>query len=563
MPVEELFFEIGIVLIIAAAFSLLVYRFRQPLIIAYIITGVIVGPSVLALAKNPEIFEVMSQIGMAFLLFTVGLGLNWRSVKDVGGIAFATGVGQVLFTSVSGFLIGLTMGFDAITSIYIAVAFSFSSTIIIIKLLMDKEDLDTLYGRISVGFLLVQDFVAMLILLGLSAVGSGAPLEQVFIGVIVKAFLIVPLLWVISVKILPRMLAYAARSQELLFIFSVAWCFFIAGILVSFGFGIELGALIAGITLSGSIFQQEINSRVRPLRDFFLIIFFIVLGTRLGLDNFTAMLIPTIIFSAFILIGNPLIVMFIMRSLGYHPRTGFLAGTTVAQISEFSFIVIAAGIATGHLSDEILALATAVGIFTIAISSYLIDKNENIYEKLKPVFRWMEPANILDIERVKERKATKIILFGFHRAGRVLLDTIKKMKKSYIIVDFDPQTVRQLSEVGEPNLYGDAGDEVFLEEIKADKASLVISTIPDVVISSSLLSFLKSRKYKGTVIVSVHTQVEADVCYKLGATYVIVPTVLSGRKFSEILDISKTNKRSWVSVSKEIREAIIENGIKA
>src|SRR3989338_6335966 len=167
---EELFFQLGMILIIAAVFSLVVFRFRLPLILGYIFTGIIAGPSVLALVSNLDVLDVMSKIGVAFLLFTVGLGLNWRSFKEVGGISLATGVAQVLLTSLIGLAIAVLFRFSFIESIYLAVAFSFSSTIIIVKMLFDKEAIDTLYGRISVGFLLVQDFIAMLILLGLSAV---------------------------------------------------------------------------------------------------------------------------------------------------------------------------------------------------------------------------------------------------------------------------------------------------------------------------------------------------------------------------------------------------------
>ncbi|MBT5807915.1 sodium:proton exchanger [Candidatus Uhrbacteria bacterium] len=550
MLLEELFFQIGIVLIIAAAISMLMYRFKQPLILAYIITGMIAGPSVLALTHGSEVFDVMSEIGVAFLLFTVGLGLNWRNVKDVGGIAAATGLGQVLFTSIAGFIIATLLGFEPVTAIYLSIAFAFSSTIIIIKLLMDKEDLDSLYGRISVGFLLVQDFIAMIILLALGGFSSGATLDQVLVGTMAKAIVLVPLLWFISAKIVPRLLRYVAKSQELLLIFSIAWCFLIAGGLVALGFGIELGALIAGVTLSSSMYYREINARIRPLRDFFLIIFFIVLGTQLSFESFAATIIPTALFSAFVLIGNPLIVMLIMRGLGYHPRTGFLSGTTVAQISEFSFIVIAAGIAAGHLGEPALALTTAVGLVTIAGSSFLIEHNEVIYEKIKWMFKWLEPDNMLAIERLRSHKASSVLLFGYHYTGKQLLKTIRTLKKPYTIIDFDPQVIRKLSEAGEPSVYGDAGDENFLEELKADHAKLIVSTIPDLVISMSLLTFLKSRKFKGVSIVSVHTFEDAEKCYKLGATYVIVPSALSGKKFSEILRKKKTGKREWNALKK-------------
>ncbi len=549
---EELFFEIGVILIIAAAVALIVHRLRQPLIIAYIITGILVGPGVFALTRSPAVFDVLSQIGVAFLLFTVGLGLNWRNVRDVGGIALATGMAQVIVTSIVGFVITASLGFDAMTSLYIAVAFSFSSTIIIVKLLMDKQDLDTLYGRISVGFLLVQDFIAMLILLGLSTINTGASLETVTATTLVKVALLIPALWLVSTKILPPLLREVAKSQELLSVFAVAWCFLLASALVALGFGIEMGALIAGITLSGSLYEREINARIRPLRDFFLIIFFIVLGTRLGFENLSTLLIPTIVLSLYVLIGNPLIMMIIMRLLGYHPRTGFLAGTTVAQISEFSFIVIIAGIAAGQVNEHALVLATAVGLVTITASSFLIEHNDRIFKRLHPLLRWLEPGRMLHAEREAQHRPTQVLLFGYHRTGAELLKTIRGMKQSYTVVDFDPVAIRELASLQEPAVYGDVGDESFLDELCVTKARLVISTIPNVLISTSLLSYLRARHFKGVVIVSAHSAQEAARCYELGATYVIVPPVLSGKKFSEMLREKKTVKRSWQTLTKTV-----------
>ncbi len=534
--------------VIAALTAMLVHRLRLPLIIAYIVTGVIAGPSLFSLTKNSEVFQVMSEIGVAFLLFTVGLGLNWRNVKDVGGVAFATGVGQVVFTSVIGFGVAMLLGFTPIVSVYLAIAFTFASTIIVVKFLTDKEDTDSLYGRISIGFLLVQDFLAMLILLGLNAMKSGIPLDQVFTSSILKAIILIPLLWLVSTKILPTVLSYVAKSQELLFVFAIGWCFLIANILSYFGFGIEIGSLIAGITLSGSFYHREITARVRPLRDFFLIIFFIVLGTQLSFVGLSTMIVPIICFTLFILIGNPFIVLVIMRSLGYHPRTGFLAGTTVAQISEFSFIIIAAGIASGQLPESILGLVTTVGLLTIAASSYLIEHNERIYDAFHPFFRLFEPKKILASELRKAHEPVQILLFGFHRTGSVLLNSIQKMstgKKSFTVVDFDPQVTRELAECGIPSLYGDVGDENFLEEIRADKSKLILSTIPDAAVSSTLLVYLRSKQFAGSVVVSVHTHEEAERAYSLGATYVIVPSFLSGKKIAELLQETKIKKSAW------------------
>jgi len=545
MLLEELFFQIGLIVAIAGLLSLAASFLRQPLIIAYILTGVIVGPSVLAVTHNTEIFQVMAELGVAFLLFTVGLGLNWRSVKDVGGISLATGVGQVLFTSVAGFAVGLLLGLDTLTSLYLAVTFAFSSTIIVVKLLMDKEELNTLHGRISVGFLLVQDFIAMLLLLVVGAFSSGATLEHIFVNSLLKGIIIIPLLWFVSAKVVPPLLAHVAKSQELLMVFALSWCFLVAGVLTFFGFGVEIGALLAGMSLSGSVYHREINARVRPLRDFFLIMFFVILGARLDPGSLATNWLPIVAFSVFVLISNPLVVLLLMRAFGYHPRTGFLTGIAIAQISEFTFIVLAAGIVAGHIGEQTMAIATPVALITIAVSSYLIKHNEQVYAWLHPLLRFLEPAHVLEEEKLKERKASQVLLFGYHRMGAVLLPSIKKLHKSYTIVDFDPQAIRELSEVGEPVVYGDVGDEGFLQELQAQKTRLIISTIPDVSVSLSILAYLHRHHFTGTVVVSAHRPEEAHRCYTAGATFVIVPSVLGGERFTQLLASQKTKRREW------------------
>ena len=553
MLLEELFFEIGAIIVVAGALAMLFFRLRQPLIIAYIIAGILVGPSVFALTRNPDLFDVFSKIGVAFLLFTVGLGLNWRAIKDVGGIALATGIGQVVFTSIGGFALGRMVGLDSVTSAYLAVAFSFSSTIIIVKLLSDKEELDSLYGRISVGFLIVQDLIALFILLGLAAVGTGASVSDIVTGTLAKGVMLIPVFWLVSTYVVPRLVAFAARSQELLSVFAISWCFLVAGVLVTAGFNMEMGALIAGVMLSGTVFEREINARIRPLRDFFLIIFFVTLGTHLSLDSLRGSVVPAAAFSAYILIGNPFIVMLIMRALGYHPRTGFLAGTTVAQISEFSFIVIAAGIALGHVPESALPVATVVGLVTIAGSASLIYHNDRLFEWVRPAFRWLEPKRTLAHEHPPERKASRNILFGLHHIGAAALKALQENRQPFVVVDFDPRVIRELEDVGVPAVYGDASDEGFLEELGIERANFIISTIPEVSVSLEMLGYLRAKKYKGTAIVSARLPEEAAKCYAAGATFVIIPTVLGGEKLRELLTEKKTRRQSWERLAEASR----------
>ena len=550
MFLEGLFIQIGLVIVTAAVLSFLINRLRQPLIIAYILTGVLLGPSLLHLSTQTDFFRTLSDVGVAFLLFTVGLNLDWKHIKEVGWIALAVGIGQVVFTSAVGYFIARALHFDLTSAHYIAVAFTFSSTIIIVKLLSDKDDLDRLYGRISVGFLIVQDLIAMFILLFLSSLGQGTSLTLIAGTALLKGFGAIVAIWILATWILPKITAYAARSQELLFLFGLAWCFGVASVLSLLGFGIEIGALLAGISLAGTGWSKELTARMRPLRDFFLIIFFVLLGTQLPLPAVSHLGLHVLIFSAFVLIGNPLIVMLILRTLGYHPRVGFMAGTTVAQVSEFSFILLAAGIKMGHVAPSVLTLATLVGLVTITVSSYLITFNERLYDFLAPLFRFLEPHGKGSLSRRRKMTAPEVVLFGFHRMGEVVLPNIKAMSRPFVVVDFDPTAIVELEARHLPFVYGDAGDNDFLAELKLEKAKLVVSTIPDEDVSMHLVHYLRHKKFKGLIIVTAKTPEHAAQFYRDGAHFVIVPSVLGGQRFAELLKKGKFDRARWGTLSR-------------
>lgn len=553
MEFNLVFIEIAAALTTAGVVSLLAFRLRQPLIIAYIIAGLIVGPAFLGLTNSSEFFATMSQMGIAFLLFLVGLGLNWRNVREVGGVSLLIGVGQVVFTTIIGYFIAKLLGFDSVTSWFVAFAFAFSSTIIIVKLLSDKEDLDRLYGRISVGLLIVQDLIAMVSLLVLAAWRNGGDLISVLEVSALKMLAVILALWFISRFFLSPLIRFAARSHEMLFLTAISWCFALSSALVLLGFTVEIGALLAGVTLASSGFEREITSKIRPLRDFFIVIFFIVLGSTLSLASLLDVLVPALIFSAFILFGNPFIVLLLMRAVGFHPRTGFLVGTTVAQISEFSFIVLFAAASSGIVSSDVLPLATTVALITIAASSYLIIWNGQIYERCGWLFRWLEKGT----EQKRHTIQTpEVLLLGYHRLGEQVLPVIQSLRQSYLVVDFDPSAIQELSAAQVPVMYGDAGDSELLTDLRADRAKLIVSTIPDADVSAEILEYIYTRSSRAAVVVTVKTAEQAAKMYALGATFVIVPSILSGKLFADLLKKKKTKKTSWGSLAREQRQIL-------
>lgn len=538
---HEVFIQLSVTLGIALILSLVMKVLKQPLIIAYIVAGIIVGPAVTGMISHTENLEGFSHIGVALLLFIVGLGLKPKVIRDVGIVAIFTGLGQIVFTSIVGYGIARLLNFEPITAFYLAIAFSLSSTIVILRLLYLKEEQDTLYGRITIGCLLVQDIVAMfffIILSSTATIGTGN-FVPVILGLFGKVIIVLVSLYLLMKFITPKIDKLFAESQELLFVFSIGVCFVVSTIFYKLGFSLELGALVAGVMLSLSPYQREIAMKIQSLRDFFLIIFFIIMGTNIVIADLQNAFLPIIIFSIFILIGNPLILILIMRAMRYTIKTSFFAGISIAQISEFSLIILTMGVALGHIPRSILALATLIGLITIAFSTYFITYNQFIYKR----FRTPLEKVFSDEKSRKEKREIKskfdVILFGCHVMGAGLIKQMQKMKMKFLAVDHDPKIVEGLEEQNISSLYGSADDTSLLDSLPIKRTKLIISTIPDVETNLFLISYLKrfSKNIKFICISNHFT--DAEKLYKNGATYVVMPPYL-GRRF--VVELFKKNK---------------------
>ena len=533
----EILVEIGIIIVITALIAGLMQFLRQPLIVGYILSGIVVGPYFLNIIHSTGTMDIFAHMGIALLLFIVGLNLNPKVIKEVGKVSSVTGIGQVIFTSLIGFFICKLFGFSTIISIYVAIALTFSSTIIIMKLLSDKDDMGTLYGKISMGFLIIQDLIAMLILMVISATPGEFNLTTLVIGTILKGLGLLVILSLIGIYILPSVTKAIARSQEFLLLFSVSWCLALASCFHYLNFSMEIGALLAGITLSLSPYRYEISSRMRPLRDFFIVLFFILLGSQMVFTNMQQYIFPIILLSIFILIGNPLIVMVLMGLLGYTKRNSFLAGLTVAQISEFSLILIALGVKVGHLTNEILSLVTVIGLITIAGSTYMIIHSNTIYSHLSKYLKIFEKkGSKVDEHKYHEHDVYDIILFGYNQIGYDLLKSFKKIKKKFLVVDYNPETIIDLAKEGTDCRYGDAGDSELLNELNLSKTKMVYSTIPDFDTNLLLVNKVRESNQKAIIIIVAHQIDEAMKLYDQGATYVIIPNFLGRHHTSTLIE---------------------------
>lgn len=531
--------EIGALLVIAAAVSAFLLWLRQPLIVSYIVVGILVGPSVLGVITSYDEVDLLAQMGIAVLLFVVGLKLDLHLIRTMGPVALATGLGQVLFTSVFGYLLSLALGLSHVAAMYVAVALTFSSTIIIVKLLSDKREIDALHGRIAVGFLIVQDIVVVLVMIGLTAFGSPDLHENVLwnLGMLlVRGVGFIAGIGFLMRFVFPLLLRHIARSRELLVLFAIAWAVSLAVTGERLGFSKEIGAFVAGVSLASTPYREAIGTRLVNLRDFLLLFFFIDLGAKLDVQQMGVQVGPAIILSLFVLIGNPIIVMIIMGAMGYRKRTGFLAGLTVAQISEFSLILGALGVSLGHIDAETLGLITLVGLITIGISTYMILYSHPLFRRLSPWLRVFERKmrRREDAEMMTEQQfRADAIVFGVGRFGSSLVRNLMERGMNVLGIDFDSENVSRRNEEGLRVCYGDAEDPECPSVLPLERSSWVISTIPQLDVNLSLLDALQTIGYKGRKASVAHTEYEAQRLREKGADLILSPFIDAAKEAAE------------------------------
>jgi len=552
--VDNIFLQISVVLGITVSIAFIMRMLRQPLIVAYIIAGLIAGPLFLNLVQgSEEFFETFAKFGIVLLLFIVGLSLNFDFIKKTGKAVVLGGVLQFLITAAVGFVIMKLLHFGFVSSLFIAIAITFSSTIIVIKLLADKKDLEAVYGRYIIGVLLVQDIIAVAIMIFLNTSDKhGNAWYETILTVGAKGLLLAGGVYLMSKFLLPFIMYRVAKSSELLFIFTIAWCFGVASLVYWAGFSIEIGAIIAGISLGASVYQQEISSRVRPLRDFFIVLFFIVLGSELQLGDIRSALVPGVILAVFVLVADPIILYFVMRRMKYTRRSAFLAGITAAQVSEFGFILVFKGGELGYLNGPELAILTIVAFITIVISSYLITYNEQLYQKVLPLLKRFGEDVIKS--GGEEGKKYSVWVFGYHRIGWKVCEALAEKKIKFAVVDYNPDAISRLRHRGIPAYFGDAADIEFLESLPLEKSEMIISTIPEADDQKMLIKHVRKLSEKPIIIANLYHNNHLDDLYEVGANYIMMPHLLGGQWVAEVLKNHPWTKGTFKNLRKEQKE---------
>ena len=555
---SNLFLQLSALLAITVSVGFFVRLAKQPLLIAYIIAGIIGGPLLLnILPPNAHTYNAFANVGVVLLLFIIGLDLNFSYLKKIGKETMIIAAWQILFNFLLILPLAKFFGFSWAGAIFLTIAACFSSTIVILKLLGDKQDEDTVYGRYTIGLLLVQDLISILILLYLSFNNQA----ENFVGLpylsLLKFIVVVGLIILATKYVLPKLLSSVANSGEFLFIFTVAWCFGISSLMLWSGFSLEIGAIIAGLALGSSRYQAEIASRVKPLRDFFIVIFFMVLGSESNLQQVDRVLLPATILAIFILIIKPLVLYIIFRARHFTRRNSFLAALTSGQLSEFGFIILFAGAASGYLKGEELGIFTIAALITIFFSSYIITYSYKIYCLFLPIFALFGKDRYEQKEDVRE--SFEAIIFGYHRTGWKIGEALRDEKIKFAAVDFNPDNHALFKRSGVKAFFGDASDVEFLKSLPLKKAKIIISTIPSPEDQLVLIHFIRRHNPKAIMIATLYHKKYIKSLYKAGADYVILPHLLGGSWTAEIIQRGELKKRSAWKKYREQQNEDIEN----
>ena len=556
----EIFREVAVLIGLAAALGIIANKLKQPLILGYIAAGIILQSTDSFTHLDQHSLELFSQIGIVFLLFILGLDLNTKDLKRLGSVSLATGIGQIVFTVIVGFVLAVLLGFNPTVSLFIAISLTFSSTIVIVKLLSQKNDMDSLYGKISVGFLLVQDLAAIIILIMLSTLttdGGNASIIEQLVVIGAKGVVILVMLYGIDKLILPTVIRLTNHDREVLFISMIAWALVFAALVSHpiFGFSLEIGALAAGIALSSRKESLQIESWTRPLRDFFITVFFVLLGFQIELGSINEVLVPSVLFSVFVLIGNPIIVMIILGLLGYNSRSSFFAGLTVAQISEFSLLVINMGLANGQVTNAEVTMLTIVGGITMTLSSYMIFYNEWLYLKLKRflvVFEFRKGGKGFSYKRTKGR----IVLFGMNRLATQITELIENKEKKFLVVETDPKVIAKADKLGATTAFGDLSDYDLLKSLKLENSELIVSTVPDKTANLNLLYFAQQTELNVPVVVPAFDLETYRELYEAGADYVVYPYLHSSQRLARLIVNDSTIEDNFHRISSREKKLV-------
>lgn len=541
--VYSVLIEVGIIILFAAIFANISRFLKQPLILGYVIAGVLVGPAVFGLVKNMDLVSGLSELGIALLLFIVGLELNIKKLKDVGFSGSITGVLQVIITAGIGAAIAY-MFLPTTEALYVGFIIAFSSTMIVVKLLSDKGEIDTLHGKLMLAILIIQDVLVVMLLPILNGISNFSWI--IILEELGKGIGILGIGYLTSRFLISGILKHSAKSLELLFITSVSICFLFAALAYYLGFSIAIGAFIAGVCIASLPYSFEIVSRVKSLKDFFIVIFFVTLGSQITFNNVASNLELIFILLALIIILKPVVIFILLKLFKYNNKTSFITGIGLGQVSEFSLVLAASGLAVKQISQDLFNVVIIVAIVSITLTPYFVNYSARIFNRISGMLQPLERLSRRNLEKLPGNMKNHIIIFGAHRMGSKLIESLKTATNNFIVVDFNPDRIRELISEGVNCIYGDISSIEVLERLEMKNAKIIISTVPD--LDQNLFVLKKARAAKKEIIFFACAKNIDDsiVLYRNGVDFVAFPELIAGQKiFDYLVHLDEAEVRKW------------------
>jgi Kef-type K+ transport system membrane component KefB len=548
---HELIRDITLCILFAWMLGLLAHFFRQPLILAYLIAGFFIGPFGTGWVKSQESISIISELGLIFMLFMIGLEIDLKKIVRAGRVILFAAGGQLAGGCVLGILffvgIGLSIGGGRFDALYLCVACALSSTVIIVKVLYEKRELDTLPGRITLGVLVLQDIFAILFLAIQPSLGnlqvSVILLSIGRVGVLVATALI------LSRYVLPRLFHQIARRPELILLGALAWCFLIGEIAEKLHLSREMGSLVAGVSLSTFPYALDVTAKVTTLRDFFITLFFVALGMTIPIPNLSVIGLALMI-AAFTVLSRVATTFAPLYLMKQGLRASLLPAINLAQISEFSLVVIQTGVAAGHIQTQTASAASFAFVILAVLSTFVMMRSDQI---TRLVIGPLKRIGLRDLDYSHSHhggdesghgEARRIVILGFFRAASALLSEIERQNESLLdqitVVDFNPNVYRTLADRGLHVIYGDISNVDTLVHAGVGKAEIIILSVPDSLLKGAdnekLVRHVRALNPAAKIISTADLLSDVGDLYAAGADYVTVPRLSDAHELFTVIE---------------------------
>ncbi|AOV95316.1 hypothetical protein AQV86_05360 [Nanohaloarchaea archaeon SG9] len=542
----------ALMIITAAVLGAVARKTKQPTVIAYIITGLLLGPFFLDIIAETEGTKLLGELGLSFLLFLIGLEIKLDEIREIFSEVSVIAVAQISVSAVLGYLAGQAFGFSFIESVFVAASFTFSSTAVVVKLLSSKDEISTLPGKIGVGVLLIQDVVVVL-LLALLSTSASTPSQIVasIAEIAVMISVIAGVSYLSSEKLLPRVFRKVSENRQAFFIHGVTWAFLFITLSDSLGVSTEIGAFFAGLSLAQLPYSHELIEEIRPLTDFFMAVFFINIGLGLTGNALSTYMVEAFVAASILMIGKFAVLFFTIDRLKFTPETSLKSALNLSQMSEFSLILGSLGVSKGLISPEIFGFISLTMIITVGFSSYFIVFNEKIYRRFEHLLARIDSEAKKDVDvDVLEDHA---LIIGYDFIGRRSAEILDDAYERVMVVDRNSNNVNRLSRSSYEYIYGDFGHGEIRNASQIDKADFILSLVPDINVNRKIV---EEASPEAAVFVKGDSLEDATELYDLGAHYVIQKNELVGEKMGEYLKLYLEDEELFHEEVKRDKERI-------